>query len=128
MRRETMELIREIKAEAALLVRYANPKSKSKPTDEQILEILKRHIPYRGTVRPVIETFTVSEFNRNSIQRSAHFIVELDNGKKWDISVYERLTGRTTEEKEADKTATFPSGLFRIFHDEIKAPKAEPNV
>lgn len=126
MTREMQKAIKERKAEAALLVRYANPKSKSKPTTEQVLEVLKRHIPYCGTIRPAIEKFAVTEFNRNPIQRSAHFIVELDNGKKWDISVYESLKGRTPEEKEADKTATFPSGLFKIFHDEIKAPETEP--
>lgn len=126
MTREMQKAIKERKAEAALLVRYANPKSKSKPTAEQVLEVLKRHIPYCGTIRPIIEKFTVSEFNRNPIQRSAHFLVELDNGKQWDISAYESLKGRTPEEKEADKTATFPSGLFTIFHDEIKAPEIEP--
>lgn len=125
MTREMQKSIKERKAEAALLVRYANPKSKSKPTAGQVLEVLKRHIPYRGTVRPVITKFTVSEFNRNPIQRSAHFLVELDNGKQWDISAYESLRGRTPEEKEADKSATFPSGLFKIFHDEIKAPETE---
>lgn len=126
MTKEMQKAIKERKAEAALVVRYANPKSKSKPTTEQVLEILKRHIPYCGTIRPAIEKFTVSKFNRNPIQRSVHFLVELDNGKKWDISVYENLRGRTPEEKEADKTATFPSGLFNIFHDEIKAPETEP--
>lgn len=126
MTREMQKAIKERKAEAALLVRYANPKSKSKPTVEQVLEVLKRHIPYCGTIRPAIEKFTVTEFNRNPIQRSAHFLVELDNGKQWDISVYENLKGRTPEEKEADKTTTFPSGLFNIFHDEIKAPETEP--
>ncbi|CDC05058.1 unknown [[Clostridium] leptum CAG:27] len=125
MTREMQKAIKERKAEAALLVQYANPKSKSKPTIEQVLEVLKRHIPYCGPIRPVIEKFTVSEFNRNPIQRSAHFLVELDNGKQWDISVYESLKGRTPEEKEADKTATFPSGLFNIFHDEIQAPETE---
>lgn len=125
MTREMQKAVKESKAEAALLVRYANPKSRSKPTTEQVLEVLKRHIPYCGTIRPAIEKFTVTEFNRNPIQRSAHFLVELDNGKQWDISVYESLKGRTPEEKEADKTATFPSGLFNIFHDEIKAPETE---
>lgn len=119
MTRAMQMLIRENKEKAALLVRYANPKSKSKPTVEQVFEIFKRQIPYRGTALPVIEKFTVSKFNRNPIQRSAHFIVELDNGKKWEISAYERLRGRTPREKEADKTATFPSGLFTIFTKEL---------
>lgn len=123
MTREMQKAIKDSKAEAALLVRYANPKSKSKPTAEQVIEILKRHVPYCGANRPVIKKFTVSKYNRNSIQRSAHFIVELDNEKKWDISAFESLKGRTPEEKEADKTATFPSGLFNIFHDEIKEPE-----
>lgn len=119
MIRTMQKRIRESKAKAALLVRYANPKSKSKPTDEQVLEVLKCHIPYCGTNRPTIKKFTVTEFNRNTIIKTAHFLVELDNGKKWDISAYENLKGRTLEQKEADKTATFPSGLFNIFHDEI---------
>ena len=125
MTREMQKAIKERKAESALLVRYANPKSKSKPTTEQVIEVLKRHIPYCGANRPAIEKFAVTEFNRNPIQRSAHFLVELDNGKQWGISVYESLKGRTPEQKEEDKTATFPSGLFTIFHDEIKQA-AEP--
>lgn len=119
MTRETMKRIRESKARAALLVRYANPKSKSKPTEKEVLEILSRNIPYCGTVRPVIEKFTVTEFHRNPIIKTARYIVELDNGKRYKITAYENLKGRTPEEKEADKTATFPSGLFNIFHDEI---------
>ena len=74
MTRTMQKRIRESKAKAALLVRYANPKSKSKPTDEQVLEVLKCNIPYRGTNRPTIKEFTVTEFNRNPIQRSAHFL------------------------------------------------------
>lgn len=95
-------------------------------TDEQVLEVLYRHIPYAGTVRPTIKSFTVSEFNRNAIIRSARFIVDLDNGKSYKITAYEDLKGRTPEQREADKTAQFPSGLFTIFHDEIKAPEQEP--
>lgn len=125
MTRETMKRIRQAKENAALLVRYANPKSKSKPTEEQVLEILYRHIPYRGTVRPIIKSFTVTRFERNRIIRCAYFVVELDNGKHYEISAYEHLTGRTPEQKEEDKTATYPSGLFTIFHDEIKAPGKE---
>lgn len=126
MTREMLKRIREHKAEAALLVRYANPKSKSKPTAEEVLAILYRHIPYCGTVRPIINSFSVDRFNRNAIIKSAYFVVELDNGKRYQISAYENLTGRTPEEKEADKTAKFPSGLFTIFHDEIKTPDTEP--
>lgn len=126
MTREMMKRIREHKAEAALLVRYANPKSKSKPTAKEVLAILYRHIPYCGTVRPVINSFSVTRFNRNAIIKSAYFVVELDNGKSYEISAYEDLKGRTPEEKEADKTAEFPSGLFTIFHTEITAPATEP--
>lgn len=90
MTRTMQKRIRESKAKAALLVRYANPKSKSKPTDEQVLEVLKCNIPYRGTNRPTIKKFTVTEFNRNPIQRSAHFFVELDNGEN-GILAYTRI-------------------------------------
>lgn len=97
MTRDMMKRIKKNKENAALLVRYANPKSKSKPTEEEVLEILYRHIPYCGT-RPAIKSFTVSRFNRN----------------------------KTPEQKEEDKTADYPSGLFTIFHTEIKAPEKEP--
>lgn len=126
MTRKMMKLVKQAKENAALLVRYANPKSKSKPTEEEVLEILYRHIPYCGTVRPIIKSFTVSRFNRNKIIKCAYFVVELDNSKAYEISAYQNLTGRTPEEKEADKTAVYPSGLFTIFHTEIKVPEKEP--
>lgn len=119
MTREMMKRIRRAKEESSLLVRYANPKSKCKPTEEQVLSILYHHIPCCGAIRPIIKKFTVYNFSRNSLLKSAYFIVELDNGKSYKISAYENLKGRTPEQKEADKTATFPSGLFTIFHDEI---------
>lgn len=121
MTRDMMKRIKKNKENAALLVRYANPKSKSKPTEEEVLEILYRHIPYCGT-RPAIKSFTVSRFNRNKIIKCAYFVVELDNGKTYEISAYQDLKGRTPEQKEEDKTAEYPSGLFTIFHTEIKAP------
>ena len=120
MNREQMKRIRESKAEATLLVRYANAKSRNKPTAEQVLEVLKRHIPYCGTIRPAIEKFVVTYYNANAVIKTARFRVELDNGKAWEITAYQNFKGRTPEEREADKTATFPSGLFNIFHDEIK--------
>lgn len=125
MTRDMMKRIKKNKENAALLVRYANPKSKSKPTEEEVLEILYRHIPYCGT-RPAIKSFTVSRFNRNKIIKCAYFVVELDNGKTYEISAYQDLKGRTPEQKEEDKTADYPSGLFTIFHTEIKAPEKEP--
>lgn len=119
MKKEMIKQVKRAKENAAILVRYANPKSKSKPTEEQVLSILYRHIPY-GTVRPTIKNFTVARFSRNRIIRCAYFVVELDNGKKYKISAYEDLKGRTPEQKEEDKTAQFPSGLFTIFHEEME--------
>lgn len=125
MTREMQKNIKRVKEQAAILVRYANPRSKNKPTFERVKEILSRHIPYCGGVVPAIVSVEVSEFHRNSIIKSAYFIVTVENGKKYKISAYENLTGRTPEQKEADKTADFPSGLFRIFHDEIKEEAEE---
>lgn len=119
MTREMQALVKRAKEQAAVLVRYANPRSKSKPMLDQVKNILSRHIPYCNGVVPAIVSFEVSEFHRNSIIRSAYFIVAVENGKKYEISAYEHLTGRTPEQREADKTADFPSGLFTIFHDEI---------
>ncbi len=90
MKEEMMKRIKRAKENAAILVRYANPKSKSKPTEEQVLSILYRQIPYRGE-RPTIINFTVARFSRNPIIRCAYFVVELDNGKKYKISAYEHL-------------------------------------
>lgn len=125
MTREMQKRIKQTKENAAILVRYANPRSKSKPAFKQVKEILSRHIPYCGGVVPAIVSVEISEFHRNSVIKSAYFIVTVENGKKYKISAYEDLTGRTPEQKEADKNADFPSGLFKIFHDEIKEPKTE---
>jgi hypothetical protein len=118
MTREMLRMVKENKERAAELVRYANPRSKSKPSVERITELLQVHIPYK-TDRPVVTSFSVIRWNRNPIIRSAQYKVETADGKVWRIDAYEHLKGRTLEEKEADKTATFPSGLFNIFHSEI---------
>lgn len=120
MTREMMNSIKRNKQEAAELVRFANPKSKTRPTIERINEIMMGRVPYAYSEgKPVITNITVKEYNRNRIIKSARFIVTLANGKVWEITAYEHLKGRTPEEREADKTANYPSGLFRIFHDEI---------
>lgn len=91
MTKDMMKRIKKNKENAALLMRYANSKSKSKPTEEEVLEILYRYIPHCGT-RPAIKSFTVSRFNRNKIIKCAYFVVELDNGKTYEISAYQDLS------------------------------------
>lgn len=118
MTRDMQKSIKGNKQRAAELVRYANPKSKNRPSIERITEILSMHVPYCGK-KPAITNFSVMSYHKNSIIKTAYYRVELDNGKAWKITAYQHLKGRTPEEKEADKTATFPSGLFNIFHDEI---------
>ncbi len=118
MTRETQKEIKRRKQEAAKLVRYANPRSKSRPSVELVSEILLSHIPYRFQ-KPVVSSFVVTEYHRNRLIKCAYFNVETADGKVFEISAYEHLKGRTPEEKEADRTASFPSGLFRIFHSEI---------
>ena len=119
MTRDTQKLIKKNKQEAAELVRYANPKSKSRPSIDRVMKILLPHIPYCGIAKPVITKVEVSRYSQNSIIKCAYFRVETADSKAFEISVYQKLTGRKQAEKEADKTATFPSGLFNIFHDEI---------
>ena len=118
MTREMQKRIKESKQRAAELVRYANPKSKINPSLEAVTKILLMSIPYR-TIKPVITKVEVIRYSQNPIIKCAYFRVETADDKAFEISVYQYLTGRTKEEKEADKTATFPSGLFNIFHDEI---------
>jgi CYTH domain-containing protein len=115
MTREMMKRIKESKQRAAELVRYANPKSKSKPSIEHVTEILAGSIPYR-TERPVITNINITRYSVNRLIRTARFLVETVQGETWEIDAYENLTGRTLEEKEQDKAATYPSGLFNIFH------------
>lgn len=117
MTKEMQKRIKESKQRAIELVRYANPKSKIRPSIERVTEILSMNIPYCGD-KPVITNISVTEYHKNDIIKSAHFRVEIANGKVFDISAYQHLTGRTQEQKEEDKTATFPSGLFNIFHSE----------
>lgn len=124
MTRETQRLIKQNKEEADQLIRWANPRSKTHPRFNEVIQILQRHIPYYGIVKPVVVDLMVKSYNINKIQKSAHFIVRLEDHREFDISVYQNLVGRTPEEKESDKTADFPSGLFNIFHDEIKAVTA----
>lgn len=118
MTREMMKRVKESKQRAAELIQYANPKSRRRSTIERITELLSGHIPYSGE-KPVITSVSVMEYHRNDIIESAHFKVETAEGKAFKITAYKDLKGRTPEEKEADKTAEFPSGLFNIFHDEI---------
>lgn len=118
MTRDTQKRIKESKQRAAELVRYANPKSKNRPAIELVTEILSMNIPYR-TEKPVITGVAVTYYHKNSIIKTARFKVETADGKVFEITAYQHLKGRTPEEKEADKTATFPSGMFNIFHEQI---------
>lgn len=69
--------------------------------------------------KPVITDISVTEYHKNSIIETAYFKVNTADGRTFEITAYKNLKGRTPEEKEADRTATFPSGLFTIFHGEI---------
>jgi hypothetical protein len=118
MTREMLKMVKESKQRSSELIRYANPKSKNRPSIESVTEILLSNIPYSGQ-RPVITTFIVTDYNKNDIIKSAHFNVEIENGKTFEITAYQHLKGRTQEEKEIDKTTSFPSRLFNIFHAEV---------
>lgn len=118
MTREIMKRIKESKERAAELVQYANPKSRKRPTMKRITEIMERNIPYCGQ-KPIITNISVTEYHKNNIIETAYFRVDTADGKAFKITACKNLMGRTPEEKEADKTETFPSGLFNIFHDEI---------
>lgn len=130
MTREMQQSIKLRKAQAATLVKYANPKSRSKPTADEVNAILVRHIPYTFTEgKPIITNVEVTHYSKNTLIAVSRFMVELSNGKVWEISAYQHLKDtRTPEEKEADKTANFPSGLFTIGHADKTPPAAEPET
>jgi hypothetical protein len=114
-----MRLCKKYREEAKTLVKYANPLSRTKPADERVLTILKKKIPHGFGEQVIIEHFDVVEFSRNRLIKCARFNVYLDNGKVWEITAYERLVGRTLEEREEDKTRTFPSDFFNTFYTDI---------
>ena len=121
MTREKQAFIRQHKANAATLIRYANPKSRKKPTLEEVRAILNRQIPFVPlTEKPTITSITVTGYSKNSIIKSARFEIQLDNGKMYKITAFEDVKDvRTQEEKELDRLADYPSGMFKIFRDEI---------
>lgn len=122
MTRSMQRLIKEKKEERAKLIQLANPRSRKRISEAEAIQILKRHIPYisyAGTSNE-IEKFEIKSYNKNSIQKSARFIVYTKDERIFEISVYQSLRPQSKEEKEADRTATFPSGLFGIYHDQIE--------
>ena len=122
MKREIQKLVKERKQEAIDLIRYASIKNgrnmKNRPTIEHVTEILSQKFPYHGE-KPSITNISVMGYHKNSIIKTAYFRIDLSDGRSFKITAYQHLKGRTQEEREADKTATFPSGLFNCFHDEI---------
>lgn len=118
MKRDMQEAIKKSKQEASELIKYANPKSRNRPSLERVTDIVSRRIPYRLD-KPIITSISITSYSRNNLIKTARFKVETAAGKVFEISAYQYLTGRTQEQKEEDKTATFPSGLFNIFHSVI---------
>jgi hypothetical protein len=119
MTKNMIAMCKKNRQEAVELIQYANPKSKSRPTIERVTEILNGRVLYSGK-KPEIISIIVKRYNRNSIIRSAQFTVTTSEGRTFTIDAYQHLKGRTQEEKEADKVATFPSLLFNTFSTEVK--------
>ena len=120
MNKEMQKMIKKNKQEAKELIQYANPKSKKQVTIKRITEILLRHIPYCGIEKPIINKIDVIGYSKNDIIKSAKFQIKTTDDKKFQITAYQNLKGRSQEVKDRDKKAEFPSGLFNIFTDEIK--------
>lgn len=120
MKMEMLKRVKEVRQEAAELVRYANPRSRIRPTYEWVVEKMVRHIPYGCGARPVIKSVTVKSYECNRIIKTARFLVETESRGTWEITAYEDRVARTPAEREADKEASFPSGLFKIFHDKVE--------
>lgn len=120
MTREMQALVKRAKEQAAVLVRYANPRSKSKPTLDQVKNILSRHIPYCDGVVPAIVSCEVSEFHRNSIIRSAYFIVAVENGKKCEDENSEPFTSLVCSNGANDYVR---SGRGRRIHIYVFSPE-----
>lgn len=124
MTREMKKRIAENKRMAAELIRFANSRSKSRPSRERVTEILDMHIPY-CLEKPAITVFKVVRYHKNPIQKSASFLVELSDGRTFAIDAYQRLRPQTPEEKEDDKSVEWPSDLFKIFYSEVLKEAAE---
>ena len=118
MQKVIISKIAAIKKEAAELVRFANPKTRAKtmPTVTRVFEILEKKIPYRSSEkRPAIMSIKDTKYHANKIQKSATIIVEASDGKTYEFTAYQSLIPQSQEEREADKKAAFPRGLFKIF-------------
>jgi hypothetical protein len=123
MNRRIIALVKRNKEKAKTLVRYANPRTRKRPSVDEVKAILQERIPYdfggeKPTVPPILD-IRVKSYSANSIQKSAHIIVTTSHGA-FEFSAYQHLVGRTPEEIEADKQTSFPSGLFTIFRDPVR--------
>ena len=119
MNKVIQESIKRERLFAESLVRYANHKSRVKPSEEWVREVLSSHLPFSW--KTTIAEFKVTEYGRNEIIKTARFSAITQCGKAVAFTAYQDLKGRTPEEKEHDKTAMFPSGLFKIFRHEVTA-------
>lgn len=118
--KETMKLVKERKQQSADLIRYANPKSRTRPCLERVVQIVGDKIPYKGITRPVVTNTIVTYYSCNSLIKTARFRVETAFHGAWEITAYQHRRGQSKEERQADNNSTFPSGLFTIFADKIK--------
>ena len=118
--KEILQIIKERKQQTSDLVRYANPKSRTRPCIERVIQIVSDKIPYSGITRPVVTGATTTYYSRNSLIKTARFRVETAFHGAWEVTAYQHLKGRSNEERQADNNSTFPSGLFTIFTNKIK--------
>lgn len=120
MTREMQARIREVTKEAKALVDFANPKARTKINPLYVKWLLSRHIPYAATNKPEVMEFDCIRFTSNPLVSVAEYRVKTINNGTWQIAAYYDKTGRTPEQKQDDKTAMFPSGLFKIFHTRLE--------
>lgn len=120
MTREMQARIREVTKEAKALVDFANPKARTKINPLYVKWLLSRHIPYAATNKPEILDFERILFTSNSLVSHVEYRVKTVNNGTWQIDAYYDKKGRTPEQKQDDKTAMFPSGLFKIFHTRME--------
>ena len=116
---ETMKMVKERKQQAAELIRFANPKSRIRPSVERVIQVVSGKIPYKTSI-PCVTSVTATYYSKNSLIETARLRVETAFHGAWEVTAYKNLVGRSEQERQADSVADFPSGLFKVFADKIK--------
>lgn len=119
MTREMQRRIRESKQRAKTLVRFANPRTRKRPTTDEVMAIIcKAGVPFQ--LRGEVVDFKVNSYSSGQLIRAARYTVTVSGGRQFLITAYQHMAPDSPEEKALDAKLDLPSGLYNIFSQEIE--------